>query len=135
MVRKFQPVGGRYGPTPKNNNNNSKSLRDLNPNKSPRPPNRHHRSYDDPPKASKDKYYKDSKHKKDKGSKHHHHHHSRNGTKSPPDAGAIKSRKEIKAVTMNMSGKAVMGMTPKYKINMIQDFLYDFPDVVFFQVS
>lgn len=40
-----------------------------------------------------------------------------------PDLREIVSRKEITAVTMNMSGRSGLGITPKYKIDMVQDYL------------
>ncbi len=50
------------------------------------------------------------------------------------DAGAIKSRREISLVTMNLSGSSLMGLTPKYKVNLIEQFLENFPEAVFIQV-
>ncbi len=55
--------------------------------------------------------------------------------KTPMDAGAIKSRREISLVTMNLSGSSLMGLTPKYKVNLIQEFLGSFPEAVFIQVN
>lgn len=54
---------------------------------------------------------------------------------TPPDAGAIKSRREISLVTMNLTGSSLMGLTPKYKVNLIEQFLNNFPEVVFIQVG
>ncbi len=47
----------------------------------------------------------------------------------------VTSRMEISAVTINMSGRGVLGVTPKYKIDMVETFLKTVPDVVFLQVS
>ncbi|TRY71198.1 hypothetical protein TCAL_15058 [Tigriopus californicus] len=47
--------------------------------------------------------------------------------------GIVPSRKEVSLVTMNTSGKSVMGFTPKYKLKMMEEFLHTFPDAIFFQ--
>ena len=39
----------------------------------------------------------------------------------------------IRAVTMNLSGQSVMGLTPAYKVNYIRNYLETLPDVVFIQ--
>jgi hypothetical protein len=36
---------------------------------------------------------------------------------------------------MNTNGKIVLGLTPVYKLNMLEEYLQSFPDVVFIQVS
>ncbi len=41
----------------------------------------------------------------------------------------------LQAVSMNLNGNAVMGYTPRHKLQQIQDFLKDFPDVVMVQDS
>lgn len=43
-------------------------------------------------------------------------------------------RLEIAAVTINMSGRGVLGVTPKYKIDMVETFLKSSPDLIFLQV-
>ena len=48
-----------------------------------------------------------------------------------PDS--MRGRLAIRAVTMNLSGQSVMGLTPAYKINYIRDYLETLPDVVFIQ--
>ena len=45
----------------------------------------------------------------------------------------MKGRLAIRAVTMNLSGQSVMGLTPAYKINYIRNYLETLPDVVFIQ--
>lgn len=52
-----------------------------------------------------------------------------------PPAGTdyMKGRLAIKAVTMNLSGQSVMGLTPAYKLNYIREYLESLPDVVFIQ--
>ena len=45
----------------------------------------------------------------------------------------MKGRLAIRAVTMNLSGQSVMGLTPAYKINYIRNYLQTSPDVVFIQ--
>ena len=47
----------------------------------------------------------------------------------------MKGRRSIKAVTMNLSGQSVMGLTPAYKIGHVKDFLRTLPDVIFIQDS
>jgi hypothetical protein len=62
---------------------------------------------------------------------------SKNGKKSkssgPPKY--VTSRLEISAVTINMSGRGVLGVTPKYKVDMVETFLKTVPDIVFLQVG
>ena len=57
------------------------------------------------------------------------------GSRAPktfnPDS--MKGRLAIRAVTMNLSGQSVMGLTPAYKINYIRNYLETLPDVVFLQ--
>ena len=48
-----------------------------------------------------------------------------------PDS--MKGRLAIRAVTLNLSGQSVMGLTPAYKINYIRNYLETAPDVVFIQ--
>lgn len=108
MVRKYKPVGGKYGPRPSEKASRSQS-KDQGKDKDK---DKEKRRRSDPIKSK-------TRSKREK---------------SPIDAGSIKSRKAIDVVTINMHGKGVMGLTPKYKVNMIQDFLSNFPDVVFFQV-
>ncbi|TRY78703.1 hypothetical protein TCAL_14425 [Tigriopus californicus] len=43
------------------------------------------------------------------------------------------AQREVSLINMNLNGKSVMGLTPKYKIRMIEEFLKSFPDVLFFQ--
>ena len=45
----------------------------------------------------------------------------------------MKGRLAIRAVTLNLSGQSVMGLTPAYKINYIRNYLETTPDVVFIQ--
>ena len=45
----------------------------------------------------------------------------------------MKGRLAIRAVTLNLSGQSVMGLTPAYKINYIRNYLETVPDVVFIQ--
>ena len=45
----------------------------------------------------------------------------------------MKGRLAIRAVTLNLSGQSVMGLTPAYKINYIRNYLETLPDVVFIQ--
>ena len=45
----------------------------------------------------------------------------------------MKGRLAIRAVTLNLSGQSVMGLTPAYKINYIRNYLETIPDVVFIQ--
>ena len=47
----------------------------------------------------------------------------------------VTSRMEISAVTINMSGRGVLGVTPKYKVDMVETFLKTIPDLVFLQVG
>jgi hypothetical protein len=42
---------------------------------------------------------------------------------------------EIAAVTINMSGRRVLGVTPKYKVDMVETFLKSLPDLIFLQVD
>ena len=51
------------------------------------------------------------------------------------DSKYVTSRMEITAVTINMSGRGVLGVTPKYKVDMVETFLKSLPDVIFLQVS
>jgi hypothetical protein len=41
---------------------------------------------------------------------------------------------EISAVTINMSGRSILGLTPKYKVDMVETFLQTLPEVIFLQV-
>ena len=53
---------------------------------------------------------------------------------SHPDLREVVSRKEIGAVTINMSGRSGLGLTPKYKIDMAKDYLQaTTPDVIILQ--
>ena len=53
---------------------------------------------------------------------------------SQPDLREVVSRKEIGAVTINMSGRSGLGLTPKYKIDMVKDYLQTTtPDVIILQ--
>ena len=53
---------------------------------------------------------------------------------SHPDLREVVSRKEIGAVTINMSGRSGLGLTPKYKIDMVKDYLQTTtPDVIILQ--
>ncbi len=47
---------------------------------------------------------------------------------------AANTRMEIAAVTINMSGRGVLGVTPKYKVDMVETFLKTVPDIIFLQV-
>jgi hypothetical protein len=47
---------------------------------------------------------------------------------------AADTRMEIAAVTINMSGRGVLGVTPKYKVDMVETFLKTVPDIIFLQV-
>ena len=49
------------------------------------------------------------------------------------NADSMKGRLAIRAVTMNLSGQSVMGLTPAYKMNYIRNYLETLPDVVFIQ--
>ena len=49
------------------------------------------------------------------------------------NADSMKGRLAIRAVTLNLSGQSVMGLTPAYKINYIRNYLETVPDVVFIQ--
>ena len=65
---------------------------------------------------------------------------SKNGKKSKissssSDTKYVSSRMEISAVTINMSGRGVLGVTPKYKVDMVETFLKTVPDIVFLQVN
>ena len=51
----------------------------------------------------------------------------------PEGTDYMKGRLAIKAVTMNLSGQSVMGLTPAYKLNHIREYLETLPDVVFIQ--
>ena len=53
----------------------------------------------------------------------------------PPDLRQISSRKEITAVTMNMNGRTGLGLTPRYKIEIVRKQLTHVPDMVFIQDS
>lgn len=50
-----------------------------------------------------------------------------------PDVRQIHSRKEITVVTMNMNGRGVLGLTPRYKMDMIEKFIEGVPDVIIMQ--
>ncbi len=53
-----------------------------------------------------------------------------------PDLRQVVSRKEIKAVTMNMNGRMGLGLTPRYKIDLVRQHLAkDVPDIVLIQDS
>ena len=41
--------------------------------------------------------------------------------KSKPDLRQVVSRKDITAVTMNMSGRSGLGLTPRYKVDMVKE--------------
>ena len=58
-----------------------------------------------------------------------------NNSKGGSDSKYVSSRMEISAVTINMSGRGVLGVTPKYKIDMVETFLKTVPDIVFLQVK
>ena len=47
----------------------------------------------------------------------------------------IGSKKEITLVTMNTNGSGVLGLTPKYKIQIVKEYLKFKPDVIFIQDS
>ncbi len=113
MVRDRQPVGGRFFDDYKNIRVNKANEKDV---KSPRRPELPPHGY-----TGKGNFASERQRKAK--------------TQTPPDAGAIKSRREISLITMNMSGAKVMGATPKYKVNMIEDSLRSFPDAVFIQVN
>jgi hypothetical protein len=49
------------------------------------------------------------------------------------DLREVVSRKEVTAVTMNMSGRSGLGLTPRYKIDMVQEYLQSIPDVILIQ--
>lgn len=70
-----------------------------------------------------------------------------NGSKSPPHYMKIKSKKntkdlrltgskkEITVVTINANGRGALGLTPRYKIDLIKTYLMSAkPDAIFFQV-
>jgi len=64
--------------------------------------------------------------------------HSRNARKSlnnnNPDLREVVSRKEVCAATINMSGRCGLGLTPKYKVDMMKDYLQSVnPDVIILQ--
>lgn len=53
---------------------------------------------------------------------------------SVPDLRNVVSRKDAIAVTMNMSGRSGLGMTPRYKIDMVKNYLKSVPpDVIVVQ--
>ncbi len=116
MVRHFQPVGGKYGNKPAPPQQDSRQNGRSNGGGRGSSPS------------------KDKKQNGSRGSNGHRSPYRDRKSKTPPDAGAIKSRREITLVTMNLSGSGVMGLTPKYKINLIEQFLDNFPDVIFLQV-
>ena len=59
---------------------------------------------------------------------------SRSKTESIPDLRNVVSRKDIIAVTMNMSGRSGLGLTPRYKIDMVKDYIVGCkPDVIVVQ--
>lgn len=137
MVRKYEPVGGKYGAKSNKatSNGHSKSNgkdrdkdrdrdrdrdrdnRDRDGDKSRDRRRSHSKS---PRPTRRVSYSENTKKDKDKD-------------KDKSDAGVIKSRREITLVTMNLNGAGVMGLTPTFKIKMIQEFLQNFPDVIFFQ--
>ena len=52
----------------------------------------------------------------------------------PPDFRDVVSRKEISAVTMNMTGRVGLGLTPRYKIDMVKEYLSSTkPDILIVQ--
>lgn len=64
--------------------------------------------------------------------------HSRNARKSlnnnNPDLREVVSRKEVCAATINMSGRCGLGLTPKYKVDMMKVYLQSVnPDVIILQ--
>ena len=140
MVRKFQARGGRYGaggaadPNPRSkqrdhdNNKSSpkKTLNKLNPDKSPRPPNRHDRvtNYDRPrqdndlfkPPSNVPRRKRDKQQQQQQRRRRHHHTDQRldkrrnsSPAKFAQKHAILRSRREISVVNMNMNGKAVMG--------------------------
>ena len=57
-------------------------------------------------------------------------------SESIPDLRNVVSRKDIIAVTMNMSGRSGLGLTPRYKIDMVKEYLSGCkPDVIVIQDS
>jgi len=51
-----------------------------------------------------------------------------------PDLRKVVSRKDVLAVTMNMSGRSGLGLTPRYKIDMVKEFLTVLvPDIIVVQ--
>ena len=51
-----------------------------------------------------------------------------------PDLREVISRKEVCAATINMSGRCGLGLTPKYKVDMMKDYLQSInPDVIILQ--
>lgn len=144
MARKLQAVGGNYGQAHDNKQANQK--RDKSKSRSDKPSTRSTKAKPETkapatkaPKASNrqdpnTRYYEKRGNKHEKSGK----------TRLAQDAepienadsatmGIVPSRKEVSLVTMNTSGKSVMGFTPKYKLNMIEEFLQTFPDAIFFQ--
>ena len=58
----------------------------------------------------------------------------RQKSKSVPDLRNVVSRKDVLAVTMNMSGRTGLGLTPRFKIDMVKDYLNNgVPDVIVIQ--
>ena len=46
------------------------------------------------------------------------------------------SKKEITVVTINANGRGALGLTPRYKIDLIKSYLVSSkPDAIFFQVN
>lgn len=58
----------------------------------------------------------------------------RQKSKSVPDLRNVVSRKDVMAVTMNMSGRTGLGLTPRFKIDMVKEYLNaGVPDVIVIQ--
>ena len=61
-------------------------------------------------------------------------HSKKSSSNNSPDLREVVSRKEVCAATINMSGRSGLGLTPKYKIDMVKEYLQcSNPDVIILQ--
>jgi len=143
MVRKYQPIGGKYSNPPKDikSKDAKSSFKDAKSNSKDIKGNSK-----DTGTSSKDagsnlrdlRRHEGSNRdkKRDKSPRIDRKSNSRRASKDKNvDLGNVKSRREVSMVTINLSGGTVLGLTPQYKVNLVEQYLTAFPDVIFIQVK